>query len=330
MNIPVFTSIRLMQLRKLCAFLNQEPRKMQDLKKELNLTERPIKQLIADLREFYGYDISYNRKEGKYEIYLGSSYRNVFTDIGTDENRFNEVRISLGLNQTEFLGVLQELGKGKVIQIEDSTQTAGLQHVPAILQAMRAKQVLQFEYQKITDLKPIEREVVPYIIKEFRNEWHLVGLELRKADETWDGGWLKFYNLSKIEKLEILADFSSYIEMPDIYEDDRFLHCYGAFINEEEGSIEDVVLAFPASYKKHLEHKKFHSTQKILPTHTTEVRIKLRLHIGHYGTEIVEYNQDLLHDLASYGRQVKVIEPPHLAQALKTYLQEALAQYGTH
>ncbi len=334
MNLPLFTSVRLMHLRKLYDFLSKQARTMQELRKILSLTERPIKELIIDLRTSYGYKIEYNRKTKKYVLFADLPSRNLLTDVATDENRFHEVRITLGLSQNEFLDVLKDLGKGKVIQIEDSTQTAGLQHIPVILKALREKQVIAFDYQKLTDDTPVMRVVVPYIVKEFRNEWHLVGAELEKDGYEWsveeglENGWLKFYNLSKIEKVQIPEPQPyNYIEKTDIYDSNKFLNCYGAFINEVEGTIEDVVLAFTPQYKKHFENKKFHPTQEILPREVGKFCIKLRLHVGHYGIGVEEYNQDLLKDLASYGRQVKVISPPHLAEALKGYLQKALEQY---
>ncbi len=293
---------------------------------KLKCPQKALQRVFAELK-IYECDISRKspNRQTKYILESKGSLSNLDTLVATDDERTQHIKEIVGLEK------LQSLCKQGVIQIHQGLYFIQLEpSASLILQAIEQQQVIVFDYQKLTDQTPIRRVVVPYIIKEVRSEWYLIGAELAKDTEDWglELGWLKFYNLSKMQNTDSFgSDEFPYIENKEIYATDRFKHCYGAFINEEEGSVEDVILAFAPQFAKHFKQKPFHPTQEILKSELYEFRLKLQLHVGHYGTDVHEYNQTLLQDLASYGRQVKVIAPLHLAEALKNYLHEALNHY---
>jgi len=327
---------RCKEIRDLLIEAGENGIKGTDLQKAIYLNtlkapEKALQRILNELKEFYKCEIEFTRPDGEveYELTNKGNLEDLNLCVAKDDHKIKHLKKMLGIEK------LEELSKAGIIQMQqniDFILTANYaepitaEYAKPILEAIEKRQNIQFDYQKLTDASPILRVVTPYLLKEFRNEWHLVALEITKDGEMWDDGWLKFYNLSKMKNVAV-TDFYPYHEMEDIYAPDRFKHCYGAFVNEEEGSVERVILVFDPQFEKHFSNKPFHITEKILKPELYEFRIELQLHVGHYGTEVREYNHELLQDLASYGRQVKVIEPSHLADALKNYLQEAWEQY---
>ena len=77
-----------------------------------------------------------------------------------------------------------------------------------------------------------------------------------------------------------------------------------------DGKIEEVILHFNQLTGKYMENKSIHETQrnKWINEHTLEVRIKVYL------------NYELERLVLSYSESVKVIEPQHLIDKIKSRL----------
>ena len=63
------------------------------------------------------------------------------------------------------------------IQFEQAPQTLGTEHIAALMSAIGEHRVVRFTYRKFVagDRQESERCIEPYLLKEYRNRWYLIG-----------------------------------------------------------------------------------------------------------------------------------------------------------
>ena len=63
------------------------------------------------------------------------------------------------------------------IQFEQAPQTLGTEHIATLMSAIGERRVVRFVYRKFVTGAPLESErcIEPYLLKEYRNRWYLIG-----------------------------------------------------------------------------------------------------------------------------------------------------------
>ncbi len=192
------------------------------------------------------------------------------------------------------------------IQVEKAAKHSGTEWLGEIVSAIIHRKPVEIIYQPFVAEKSKQHLVHPYLLKEYRNRWYLVGM----IDQY---NLLSTFGLDRISNLIISEKpfRANHHFNPDSY----FKHAFG--ITTFEGKPQQVVLSFTPLQGKYIKTQPLHPTQKILTDNKKELRISI-----HVGITI-----ELIMALLSFGEKVKVLKPLSLAVNIKSALTKAAKQY---
>lgn len=179
----------------------------------------------------------------------------------------------------------------------------GTAHLNPLLNAIRNNRKVKIIYAKHGE-KSLERDVEPYAIKQVKGIWYLLGKDMGLSQ-------LRSFGLDRITKLIVTP--VKFRKDPSIDVKEKFRYSYGIY-SSEEYAIEDVVLSFDRSDGYYLKSMPLHDSQEILEDSEESFKIKLRLRI----------TEDFVMALMSRSWSVRVEEPKHLRNRLKSIYQAAL------
>ena len=212
---------------------------------------------------------------------------------------------------TEAVNLEKSLGSDKnFIQVEQAPYFRGSEWLSVIANAIGNEEALQISYLPFDNEKLREYIYHPYLLKEYRNRWYVIG---------WDdhAGMIRTFGLDRIENIKKAEIPYKYAEFkPSLY----FSHTIGITVGDLDPR--EVVLSFSPLQGKYIKTQPLHSSQKILIDNAKEFRIKLDILI----------NYELLMLILGYGKEVEVIKPQSLRDEVRRVLEQALAHYqnGTH
>lgn len=193
------------------------------------------------------------------------------------------------------------------VQFETVPEAKGNEFLPIILKAIKEQVVLTFDYASFKSGKMKTREVLPLLLKEFRNRWYLIAQDNTKKKVIT-------YALDRIENLKdtevvagIWVDFNV-----DLY----FKHSLGITVTEEKP--EKVIFKIDKVGAKYIE---------TLPLHPTQIVLKEGNKRNTYQIEVI-LSEELKRTLLSYGDQVEVLAPEGLRDSLKSISKNLDAIYG--
>lgn len=198
-------------------------------------------------------------------------------------------------------------GEADYIQLEKNFRIKGIEFVEPIVRAIREKRVLQFTYQKFGSENVSQNLLEPYLIREAKNFWYVIGNGISKKEHK-----ILTFALDRIQDLKITAQT---FDDEKIDKKNFYKNVLGVTI--QKGKPEKVVLRFSPLQGKYVKTLPIHHSQKILKDTKKEFRISLELVI----------NQELKMQLLSYGADVKVISPKHFAEEMKKNVKAMLDVY---
>ena len=210
------------------------------------------------------------------------------------------------LNTISIKDIFKEAEIQNIIQLEKVPFFKGSEWLSLLLSAIKEHEVVSFVYQKYNSTQEKELLVHPYLLKEYRNRWYLIGLTDRK-------NLISTYGLDRISKLKITKDKFRYSH--DFDHQIYFKHAYG--ITTFEGKPEVIHLTFNTSYGQYILNQPLHETQKTLIDDENEIRISLELGI----------TPELIQDILGMGKNVKVLQPAVLVKQIQKNLSQTLGQY---
>lgn len=194
----------------------------------------------------------------------------------------------------------------QLIQLEKASFFKGSEWIQTLLTAIKEHLVVEFSYKKFSSDEEKTHKVHPYLLKEYRNRWYLIGM----IDKN---GYITTFGLDRIDDLHVITDkfrFNHDFD-PKLY----FAHAYG--ITTFEGKPEKVELIFHPQIGKYVLSQPMHETQVCLLDNEKEIKISLEVGI----------TPELISDILSYGDQVKVLKPLSLQKKIKERLNAAQEQY---
>jgi predicted DNA-binding transcriptional regulator YafY len=194
------------------------------------------------------------------------------------------------------------------IQIDKSPYYKGSDILSRLIKLISNQKTVRIRYQKFGSEQDKDYVIHPYLLKEFRNFWYLVGYvadykEVRTfgVDRILDA---EEAGIPYIPETEVNFQAQSF-----------FKYCYG--ITALDGRPERVVLSFSVFRGNYIKSQPIHPSQQILADNDQELRIELHL-----------INNFELRDLIlSYGSHVRVIEPISLAEQIKKAIADSLKNY---
>lgn len=193
-----------------------------------------------------------------------------------------------------------------VVQFESAPASRGSEHLMPILQSIQTKKVLEMEYRKFQSVQGAQVKFHPYLLKEYRNRWYVIGWNPeRNAYRTY--GLDRIQNLNESDSFQVRDDFSP---------EDFFLHSFGiSKIAEEPCAVQ--IRCSQLEYE-YLAAQPVHSSQKLKA-----------LEDGYYELHLhVLLTFELIQFLLGLGPAVEVIAPMELRRLMHRNLSETLDLYG--
>lgn len=204
-----------------------------------------------------------------------------------------------------------DLERSNIIQFEKAPYFKGHHLLSDLALAIKNKKVIHLKHKGFERDKALDHILHPYLLKEFRNRWYVIGwLEAVKRIRT--------FGLDRIVEMEVLTD-KKYRDNTDFNPDDFFRYVFG--ISMPDGKPVKAVLSFTEAQSKYIETKPLHHSQKIVK----EIEKKDGKYI------IVSYevvpNYEFKMQILSYGDQVEVLKPKSLADDIRKMIGKMAARY---
>lgn len=212
----------------------------------------------------------------------------VFANFKSAIERIN-TRFSLGFTHNEPI-VHQK------VQFEKPIDTKGFEWINLIYEAIQHKYVIHFSYQNIYKKETKQYQLIPYLLKEHRNRWYVIGWR-NDRNKYVTFGLDRLFDLSVIEeqqKLRVDFDPSNF-----------FQYATGIMETAAEPELVALTVFHPISELVTLEP--LHDSQKI--THKDDTHIQLNI--------TVLVNEELIAKILSMGANCLVHQPTSLQKLIR-------------
>jgi predicted DNA-binding transcriptional regulator YafY len=248
---------------------------------ELNLNEEEWSALQFASQLLYQYK----------EVPVFSNFKNAIERINT--------RFALGIDGGDK--VLDE-----VVQFEKAIHANGMEFIELIYKAIKNKQAIEFKYRNIYKKTNSATSVFPYLIKEQRNRWYVIGWSAEKGKYTT-------YALDRMSEVNVID--VSVKKRSDFNATSFFQHSTG--IMESNTKPEEVLLTIKKPISDLVLLEPLHATQKIIIDKTDRVQITLKVLV----------NEEFIFKILGMGSYCIVDKPASLRKSIKGAIQQMSANY---
>lgn len=194
-----------------------------------------------------------------------------------------------------------------LVQFETLTSVKGNEFLAPILEAIRQKQILQFEYESYQSGKRKPRRVVPLLLKEYRNRWYVITYDCIKESVIT-------YALERIENLELSSEF--FHQKIDFNSDKFFRNAIGITANDSEP--QKIIFKSDNIAAKYIISQPFHASQNIIKEGKNKTTFSLEVIIS----------EELIRSFLSFGGEIEVIEPDTLKNTIVKRLKSMCENYN--
>jgi len=201
--------------------------------------------------------------------------------------------------------LMEEESEYDFIQFEQVPFTKGSEYLQPIIDAIRNKLVIQLTYQAFQADQPKETLVHPYLLKEYKHRWYIIGLN---DDEQK----LKTYGLDRIKGVKVKG--KQYIEK-DFSPREYFKNTVGVIAPTDEPP--EIMLSVKKPQAQYLVTQPLHESQKIAEDQQDKIIFKLKVHPTY----------ELISILLGFGKDLKILKPKRLAKEIIQILENTLGQY---
>jgi predicted DNA-binding transcriptional regulator YafY len=198
--------------------------------------------------------------------------------------------------------------KQTIVQFEDHTQAKGNECFNDLFDAIRNETTLELTYHSYRYSTPKGYVVHPYLLKEYRNRWFLIGR---------DGSSRRILTLGLDRVKKITISKEQFIENNLFHPDSLFKQVIGVSIDYDKVP-EDIMLKILPVSVQHVESKPIHKDQEIIKRYKDgSMIIKLRLMI----------NYELKATILSLGEGIEILGPPWFRKEMNSCLLKILSMY---
>lgn len=257
---------------------------------KINLSNSTIDRDIRNIKEFFNIPLLYSKIHDGYYI-------------DDDFSISDSPQIQSVLESFEILSSLNKYGGMPDFVIPEKRKSAGTEHFSFISAAIRDKKYISFDYFKYDTNSQFTYVISPFVLKESKNRWYVIGYEKEKKQ-------LKAFGLDRISNIDftgtLYADKISPQNIIDYYAD-----CFAMFNSDNHP--EKVILSFDSRDSNYIKSFPLHPSQKIVIE--TEDSTQFELYI--------KITLDFIMELMSRAWSVEVIEPISLRENLATIFETA-------
>jgi len=257
-------------------------------KQNIGLSERNISRDFEEIRNTFGLSIDYN--------YLNKGY-----SIPVNEQQ--DPLVDQLMENIDLLHIGIDGGLPEFVQPE-KRRSRGTEHLLPLKNAITNNKNVQFKYKKFYPNVIESKSVQPYMLKESRGRWYLLGLDQNKNP--------KAYGLDRINELEVQD--KTFRKNIGIDWNEMYKYSFAMFTDQP---VENVVLSFDQRDGNYIEAMPIHSSQTIT-RQEERVIVKLKIRI----------TLDFIMELMSRSWSVEVIAPLRLRQELHDIYKGAMKRNG--
>ena len=193
------------------------------------------------------------------------------------------------------------------VQFEKVNKITGSEFLEGLLDAIKKKRKVQFSYQGFNAAESKVRRVHPYLLKEYRHRWYLIGKsEVKNRIQT--------FGLDRLKELTVLEDMFS---MEKSFDPDLFFK-YSLGITANVGSPEKILIETEELLSKYLISQPLHNSQEYLGMSANK---------KHLFSYFLLPTYELKTQLLGFGDEVKILSPDSLIETIKETCQNVLKNY---
>jgi len=186
---------------------------------------------------------------------------------------------------------VQDTAIEEYVQFETVERVGGSEFLEPLLTAIKNKNKVQFEHKGFSSDTTKTRRIHPYLLKEYRNRWYLIGKsELKDKVIT--------FGLDRVANLVILSDT---YKKDSSFSPDRFFK-YSIGITSGYGNPSKIILETNDLLSKYILSQPLHESQEYLGE-------KNNIHSFSY---FLLPTYELKMQILGFGKDIKVIEPKEL------------------
>lgn len=195
-----------------------------------------------------------------------------------------------------------------IVQFENHTRAKGSDKFNDLFDAIREQTPIEVTYQSYKHPAPKEFIVHPYLLKEYRNRWWLLGRDGKSSRVLTLG-------LDRMQKIKVSKD--EYV-INDLFHPDTFFDKVIGVSIDYNGKPEDIILKVNPVSVQHVESKPIHNDQEeVRREKDGSLIIRLNLMI----------NYELKATIMGFGDGIEVLEPTSLRDEIKLIHERSFAQY---
>ncbi|MEI7580026.1 MAG: WYL domain-containing protein [bacterium] len=192
------------------------------------------------------------------------------------------------------------------LQFEKSVANTGYSWIAPIYNAIRNQFQLTLEYENIYKKEKKKYSVQPYLLKEHRNRWYLIGWVEQRQD----------YLTFALDRILSLSTIENVQKFRKDFDANKFLQ-YSIGIMEGDGKPSEIKLCIKAPFNRLVLLEPIHPSQQVIKQTDKELHLKLKVNV----------NPELCHHLLSFGAYCKIQSPATLKASIKKMLEDAIAHY---
>jgi predicted DNA-binding transcriptional regulator YafY len=254
------------------------------------ISKRTFQREILEIKSTFNIEINYNRNEKVYEII-------------ENQNQMQNERLLEAFSVLDTLQLAQNFSNEILCE---QRKSLGLENVFILLHAIRNQLELSFKHKKYWDAFETQKTLQPYVLKESKNRWYLIGLEVSNNQ-------IRTFGLDRITEIEISK--TKFAKPSANLVENLFQHSFGIIF--EENPPQKVVLEFSTFQANYIKALPLHHSQKLVSEDKNYCVFEFKI----YST------YDFIMEILSLGKEVKVLEPQSLRAEIKSILKKALKNY---
>jgi predicted DNA-binding transcriptional regulator YafY len=194
----------------------------------------------------------------------------------------------------------------KPILFERIPYVKGMEHFDELYDAILEQRPMVIRYKKFDYGKPKDHTFHPYLLKEYKFRWYLLGYSERSKSKL----------ILALDRMDNLTPIKiPFLPYKGIDIQKYFDHAIGVTINPAPAK--DIRLWFSPLQGNYIKTQPLHATQKPVSDDASGLIVSLKL-IPNY---------ELLQTLLAFGPEVKVLEPISLQEQMKEMVKKTMTLY---
>jgi len=220
-------------------------------------------------------------------------------------NRLSETaqKLKNAVQVYQFANLADWAGK---VDFEKVDQIQGSRYLNSILEALKNRQVLKIWYKKFFKTEAEQHVVHPYLLKEYRNRWYVIGYNPARNG-------IRSYGLDRIESMR--ADEKEAFIEKNFDGKNYYQNVIGVSVINEKPV--DIHIAFSQKQARYIKTQQMHHSQKEIGTEGDRIIFSFHL----------VPNFEFYAQILSWGAEVEVLEPASIRNKVVELAEGIVGRY---